>query len=42
MKKDFIITGLVGLAIGIGVMWFFGDKIKGMIYGYKEAPAKAK
>jgi len=42
MKKEMIIPAVVGLAVGISIMWFFGDKIKGMVHGFNPAPAKAK
>jgi len=42
MKKEMIVPAMVGLVVGVGIMWFFGDKIKGMIGGFTQAPAKAK
>jgi len=42
MKKENIVYGLVGLALGVGVMYFFGDKIKSLFSGFSSAPAKAK
>jgi sensor histidine kinase regulating citrate/malate metabolism len=42
MRKEMIVSAVLGLLVGVGIMWFFGDKIKAKMQGFTQAPAKAK